>query len=297
MWNPKNYNFFTNFFLFIFQAIKRTLELERKDRVELEQKALSLIKSTKLKWELAEKTKIENLQIELEKERDKVQQLTSTNNDLLEQLQEALKQHDKNKESFEKVQNFSRRSVIGLESRLEKVTVDTQNKIFELETKLSKEKHEKIMFEKKLIDLTDKETKLLDELKQSEEKYNNLQSKVDEAEEVISKLGDKVNILENNIETIDSYKGDILKLQKTLDNKQKMIKELENKNHLLQMENKTLQQNISDLKEMKEKVSNTQYEKRITELESQLTELKDKKASLIKELQVCYMNVIIIVLN
>lgn len=79
--------------------LKRTLELERKDRAEVEQKALDLIKTAKQKWETAEKDRTEKLTLELDQQKEKIEELTERNNILNEQLQHALKLENKHKVS------------------------------------------------------------------------------------------------------------------------------------------------------------------------------------------------------
>lgn len=176
-----------------FKALKRTLELERKDRLDLERKALDLIKGAKLKWEMAEKSRIDSLTLELDQQKEKITQLTTTNNMLNEQLQHALSLEGKHKESLEKVQSMNRRSVIGLESRLEKITNETQDTIAELQKKLSEETHQKNVIEGRLNRMKDNEKVLMAKLRQSEEEYNGLKSKIDDAEKVIRQLCDQVS--------------------------------------------------------------------------------------------------------
>lgn len=66
--------------------MKRTLEIERKDRYELERQALDLIKSAKLKWEAAEKQKLASLNTELEEQKERNSQLVEQNKSLKEEL-------------------------------------------------------------------------------------------------------------------------------------------------------------------------------------------------------------------
>lgn len=76
---------------FTFKAVKRTLDVERKERTNLEKKALDLIKAAKLKWERAEKVKVEALDLEIQQLKSKNEQLVNTNKTLNEQLQHAIK--------------------------------------------------------------------------------------------------------------------------------------------------------------------------------------------------------------
>ncbi|KAJ8956368.1 hypothetical protein NQ318_015106 [Aromia moschata] len=251
-------------------ALKRTLELERKERAELERKALDLIKAAKLKWETAEKNKVEALQLELEQQKEKVSQLTATNNMLNEQLQHALKMEGRHKESLEKVQHLSRRSVLGLESRLERITSDTQGTISELQRKLTRR---------------DAEATLARQLEQSEKEYDGFRAKFDEAERVIRQLSDQVSALEEDVEQIQQYKEEIAGLREQVDDGRKKVKELENRNTYLHMETRTLEEYKREVEEMKRTVSAMQNDKRAAQLESQLLEEREKCQALKKQLQ------------
>lgn len=45
--------------------------MERKDRIEVEHKALDMIKTAKQKWESSQTIKVENLTLELEQQKEK----------------------------------------------------------------------------------------------------------------------------------------------------------------------------------------------------------------------------------
>lgn len=270
-----------------FQALKRTLELERKDRTELEKKALDLIKAAKVKWETAEKNKVEALTLEIEQQKEKISQLTTTNNVLNEQLQHALKLEDKHKQSLEKVKNLSRRSVIGLESRLEKVTNETQDTITDLQKKLTEEIHQKTVLENQVRQAKDRETSLVQKLAQSEKDFDLWKMKIDEAETVIKHLNDQINALESNVDKLSEYKDEIVNLQETIDKNTKVSKELENRNTLLQMETKTMEEYKNQLGEMKNLMAKMQEDnKKLGQLESQLQAEREKCAELKKQIQV-----------
>lgn len=66
--------------------MKRTLEIERKDRSELERRAVELIKSAKLKWEASEKLKLDAFNSELEQQKEQNNQLAEENRSLTEEL-------------------------------------------------------------------------------------------------------------------------------------------------------------------------------------------------------------------
>lgn len=61
--------------------------MERKDRKELEEKALQLIASSKMKWEESAKQKLDALNLQIEVKNEKIQELGKTNEMLGEQLQ------------------------------------------------------------------------------------------------------------------------------------------------------------------------------------------------------------------
>lgn len=267
--------------------MKRTLDLERKERTELERKALDLIKAAKLKWETAEKNKVEALTLEIEQQKEKISQLTTTNNILNEQLQHALKSEDKHKQSLEKVKNLNRRSVVGLESRLEKFTNETQDTITNLQKKLTEEIHQKTALEGKLRQSKDREVSLLQKLAQCDKDFDIWKKKINEAETVIQHLNEQITVLESNVEKLTEYKKEIVKLQETIDRNTKASKELENRNTSLQMETKMMDEYKCQMEEMKNLIAKMQEDsKQIGQLESQLQEEKEKCAELKKQIQV-----------
>lgn len=74
--------------------------MERKDRLEVEHKALDLIKTAKHKWEHSEKNKMQSVTLELEQQKEKISQLIATNELLNEQLQHALQLKNKTHVSY-----------------------------------------------------------------------------------------------------------------------------------------------------------------------------------------------------
>ncbi|CAH1118647.1 unnamed protein product [Phaedon cochleariae] len=266
-------------------ALKRTLELERKDRAELEKKALDLIKSAKLKWEISEKNKVEALMLEIDQQKEKITQLTTTNNILNEQLQHALKMEVKHKDSLEHVQVLSRRSVIGLESRLDKVTTETQGAIADLQKRLSEECHQKTVIENKLSQAKDKEARLKQKLSQSELNFEVWKSKIDEAEGLIKQLSDQVSVLEKDVSKMEEYKVEIGCLREKVDSSNKVVKDLENRNTSLQMATKAMEEHEREMEAMRKTIAKLQSDRKVEELESQLLEEREKCLSLVKQLQ------------
>nr|XP_023022952.1 citron Rho-interacting kinase [Leptinotarsa decemlineata] len=266
-------------------ALKRTLELERKDRSELEKKAIDLIKSAKLKWEAAEKNKLETLTLEISQQKEKIIQLTATNNMLTEQVQHALKMEGKHKESLEKAQFLSRHSVIGLESRLEKVTSETQDTISELEKQLSEEIRQKKKLENKMSQMKMKESLLTKKIDQSEKDFESWKNKLEEAENIIKQFSEQVTDLENHIEKIDEYKQEIAQLQEKLDEYQKTVEDVENHNTTLQLKVKHMEGYKMEVEELKKTIRNMQNDKKFSDIQNQLLEEREKCMYLTKQLQ------------
>lgn len=269
--------------------VKRTLELERKERIELEKKALDLIKSAKLKWETAEKNKVEALTLEIEQQNEKISQLSTTNTMLNEQLQHALKSEGKHKESLDRVKNLSRRSVIGLESMLEKVTSETQDTITDLQKRLTDENHQKAILENQLRQVSDREASLKQKLAQSEKDFDSWKRKMDEAEDIIRHLNKQISNLETSVDSLTEYKERIIKLEEAIDKNTKTSKELENRNTFLQMETKLIDDYKIQLEDMKKLLGKMQEDnKKVGQLETQLQEEREKCIELKKQIQVSW---------
>lgn len=204
-------------------ALKRTLELERKDRSEVERKALELIKSAKEKWENAEKTKIESLILELEQQREKVFELTTTNETLNEQLKHALHMENKQKVTTENIEKLSRKSVIGLESRLERITTETQNQLSDLKVCLFREKEEKTRLVKQYKNC---EIELQGKFADNEVLSKQLKT----AEIELKNAHRKIETLEKENRFIEIYKNEIDDLKSKLyaaSNNKELAKQLE----------------------------------------------------------------------
>lgn len=194
---------------------------------------------------------------------------------------------DKHKQSLEKVKNLSRRSVIGLESRLEQFTHETQDTITDLHKKLTEEIHQKTVLESKLKQSKVREASLLQKLAQSEKDFDIWKKKIDEAEIVIKHLNDQITLLESNVDQLTEYKEEIVKLQETIDKNTKASKELENRNTLLQMETRMMEEYRCQMEEMKKSIAQMQEDnKKIGQLESQLQEEREKCTELKKQIQV-----------
>ncbi|CAG9853757.1 unnamed protein product [Phyllotreta striolata] len=266
-------------------ALKRTLEIERKDRTELEKKALDIIKSAKLKWETSEKTKTESLTLEIEQQKVKISELTMTIDVLNQQLQRALQLQKHGKESLEKVESLSRRSVIGLESRLDEITNETQTVIAELQKKLTDELHKRNVLENKLSNAEEKEKNLIEKLKNRDSDLDYWKSKTNDLERQMKLLNNRAIALENDVKSIDDYKEEISKLRDQIDEDRRSIKDLENRNVSLQRDSRFTEECKKEMEEMKKTLSMMQNDKKLSELESRLAEEREKCSTLRQRLE------------
>ncbi|XP_044261577.1 citron Rho-interacting kinase [Tribolium madens] len=264
-------------------ALKRTLEIERKDRAELERKALDLIKSAKIKWETSERNKIESFKLEIEQQKEKITQLETTNKMLNEQLQKAFKMENKHKESIQAVEQLNRRSLVGLESRIEKVALDSKHKIINLQVTLDETIKQKKELEFEIEKLRDSEEELRKKLSKSSEDYSVLNGAALEAEKLVKELGQKVNDLEREFQKSENFKIKINTLVREIDDFKEKIRDLENANLLLKEENKSIEEYKNHINVLKD--TKTQNERKINELESKLQEEEQKSVTLKKELE------------
>ncbi|XP_014477058.1 PREDICTED: citron Rho-interacting kinase-like [Dinoponera quadriceps] len=134
-------------------GIKRTLELERQERKDLETHALGLIREAKRKWENAEKDKVSQLNKHIEAQTTRITELCTSNNDMSShlqrtecELQTAKAELDKlrvfqtqYKESLAKTRELNRQSVQGVEIKLEEIAVRSHNQLADLRAKLDYE--------------------------------------------------------------------------------------------------------------------------------------------------------------
>lgn len=127
------------------------MELERHERKELESKALDLIKSAKLKWESGEKVRIEKFNEQIERQNTRITELCTLNNELTSKLERSEQSRDQTQHELQRLRNLqqehqdslakaralSRKSIVGVENRLERISSEAHAQIQDLQTKLS----------------------------------------------------------------------------------------------------------------------------------------------------------------
>ncbi|XP_019763778.2 citron Rho-interacting kinase isoform X1 [Dendroctonus ponderosae] len=268
-------------------AVKRRLELERRERMSLEKKALDLIKGAKLKWELAEKSKVEALDLEIRQLKSKIEQLSHTNQMLEEQLHHARKIEENTRQSAEAEQNITRRSVVGLENLLGKVNAEKQSLISQLQNKLTEEISHTSHLQNELLQQQEAmERKTLEmesvqaKLKRSKSQYVQLQNTLQDNEAVVKQLSRKVNELEKDSDKLDEYEMEIKSLRGKFDDSQKTLKNLQNKTSRLQSDCDAFEQLNSETVSLKLKMA--QLQKRVADLEKQLEQKTEECRTLKK---------------
>lgn len=177
-------------------TLKKTLDIERKDRIEVENKVLDLLKSAKQKWEIAERTRNETLLLELQEKQEKITQLTNSNQTLNEQLKSVL--HDEQKT----IKKLNRQSVIGLENRLDQITTESNK----LQACLTQERKEKQVFineyKQKLAEKEFQLEKLEQVLKKTENDLFDAHKKIEEDGIVIFNYKQQLDQLECQLKIV-----------------------------------------------------------------------------------------------
>ncbi|XP_034192524.2 fatty acid synthase [Osmia lignaria lignaria] len=145
-------------------GIKRTLELERQERRDLETRALGLIKDAKRKWENAEKDKIAQLNKHIEAQTVRITELCTSNNEMSSRLQRTECELEtanaelhklrvfqmQYKESLAKTRELNRQSAQGVETKLKEIAARAHNQLAELRSKLDLETAKNSDLESKL---------------------------------------------------------------------------------------------------------------------------------------------------
>lgn len=271
-------------------ALKRTLQIERKERAELESKALELIKAAKHKWETVEKTKTDALNAELAEQKQMNSQLSTENAILKDKLNVAKQLEHVHKNSLQKVEKLNRRSVVGLESRLQKITDESQMELSMLETTLVKEKQENNSLQKKLSDLQKQNNEAMEKLKVFEEKYGKIKAELQQTFNAKIEYQNKCTLLQNEKEKYRSeikdvknklnfaadQKNEMFGLQEKLKSKEKEITSLDKYVKKLEKEINAIKS--SNLLSNKEKES--QSEQKIRQLEEKIELISREKLEL-----------------
>lgn len=124
---------------------------------------------------------------------------------------------------------MNRRSVIGLENRLEKMTMESENQLSELRLKLSEETHEKHGLQEQLTAYKKNESSLISKLQEAENQYLKIKVELESSRKTVKEMEIKVSRLEEENKAIGGYKKDAQDLRKEVETLRKSdkLRELE----------------------------------------------------------------------
>ncbi|CAL1673043.1 unnamed protein product [Lasius platythorax] len=245
-------------------SIKRTLELERQERRELETRALGLIRDAKRKWENAEKDKIAQLNQHIEAQTIKITSLCTNNNEINSQLQKAECElqtanaeldklrvfQTQYKESLAKTRELNRQSVQGVEIKLEEISTRAHNQLADLRAKLDFEAAKN----------TDLETRLRNEQDSNHCRESRLNVALELAQNELKDCQEQLRTIQA---TLPARDAEIEALRKQLQEKARQIDDL-----------KTSEQMLTSLQEQLERMNleNEQLKQQLEVTKSDLNE-------------------------
>ncbi|XP_076644467.1 citron Rho-interacting kinase [Halictus rubicundus] len=240
-------------------GIKRTLELERQERKDLETRALSLIKDAKRKWENAEKDKVAQLNKHIEGQTMRITELCTSNNEMSSRLQRTECELEtanaelhklrvfqmQYKESLAKTRELSRQSVQGVETKLEEIATRSHNQLAELRAKLDIETAKN----------TDLETKLRNEQDSNHCRQSRLNVALELAQNELKDCQEQLRSIQATIPVrdaeIDTLKKQLQERAKQLDNamtSEQMVTTLKQQLERSKLENEQLKQQLQVMK-------------------------------------------------
>ncbi|KAL6257978.1 hypothetical protein P5V15_011574 [Pogonomyrmex californicus] len=215
-------------------GVKRTLELERQERRDLETRALGLIRDAKRKWENAEKDKISQLNKHIEAQMTKITELCTSNNEMSSRLQRrecelqtANAELDKlrvfqtqYKESLAKTRELNRQSVQGVEIKLEEIAARAHNQLADLRAKLDFEAAKN----------TDLETRLRNEQDSNHCRESRLNVALELAQNELKDCQEQLRTIQA---TLPARDAEIETLRKQLQERARQIDDLKTSEQLL----------------------------------------------------------------
>lgn len=237
-------------------SVKRTLELERQERKDLETRALDLIKRAKRKWEVAEKEKIDRLNKHIETQTIRITELCTSNNEMSSKLQRTQCELETTnaelhklkvfqiqyKESLAKTRELNRQSAQGVENKLEEIANRTHNQLAEIRLKLEMEIAKSTELEAKLRHEEDsnhcRQSRLnvalelaQSELKDCQEELRSTKAMIPARDTEIETLRNQLKERSKQLENIPMAEQTIASLQDQLEKmrmeNERMTKELE----------------------------------------------------------------------
>ncbi|XP_026672144.1 uncharacterized protein LOC108628228 [Ceratina calcarata] len=275
-------------------GIKRTLELERQERRDLETRALSLIKDAKRKWENAEREKIAQLNKHIESQTVRITELCTSNNEMSSRLQRTECELEtanaelhklrvfqmQYKESLAKTRELNRQSVQGVETKLEEIAARAHNQIAELRSKLDLE----------VAKNTDLETKLRNEQDSNHCRQSRLNVALELAQNELKDCQEQLRSIQATIPArdteIEALKKQLQERSKQLENaiaSEQMVATLQEQLEITKLENEQLKQQLQVIKsDLTETMMNLEQSEALA---LNLEQVAQDKAALQKRLQ------------
>lgn len=112
---------------------------------------------------------------------------------------------------------MNRRSVIGLENRLEKMTMETENQLSELRVKLTEETSVKNCLQEQLTAYKKNESSLITKLQDAEYQHTKIKLELETSRKTVKEMEIKMAQLESENRRIDGYKTEIQRLRKEVE--------------------------------------------------------------------------------
>ncbi|KOX69551.1 Citron Rho-interacting kinase [Melipona quadrifasciata] len=275
-------------------GIKRTLELERQERRDLETRALSLIKDAKRKWENAEKEKIAQLNKHIETQTVRITELCTSNNEMSSRLQRTecelqtanAELHKlrvfqmQYKESLAKTRELNRQSAQGVETKLEEIAARAHNQLAELRAKLDLE----------IAKNTDLEAKLRNEQDSNHCRESRLNVALELAQNELKDCQEQLRSIQATIPArdveIEALKKQLQERAKQLDNaitSEQAVATMQEQLEMSKLENEQLKQQLQVIKsDLSETMINLEQNETLA---LNLEQATQDKAALQKRLQ------------
>ncbi|EFN89137.1 Citron Rho-interacting kinase [Harpegnathos saltator] len=259
-------------------GVKRTLELERQERKDLETRALGLIREAKRKWENAEKEKIAQLNKHIDAQTTRITELCTSNNDMSSRLQRtecelqtANAELDKlrvfqtqYKESLAKTRELSRQSVQGVEIKLEEIAVRSHNQLADLRAKLDFETAKN----------TDLETRLRNEQDSNHCRESRLNVALELAQNELKDCQEQLRIIQA---TLPARDAEIEALRKQLQDRTRQIDDLKVSEQILTTLNEQVERMNLENEQLKQQLQVTK-----TDLDETMMNLEESEAHALK---------------
>ncbi|XP_034946085.1 citron Rho-interacting kinase-like [Chelonus insularis] len=278
-------------------TLRRTLELERQERKDLETTALDLIKGAKRKWEAAEKDKIARLNQHIEAQTVRITELCTSNNDMSSRLQRTQCELEtakaelhklKNlqvqyKESLAKTRELRRQSVQGVENKLEEIANRAHNQLAEVRMKLEMEIAKNTELESQLRNERDSHHCQLSRINVALELS---QSELRDCQEQLRSTQAMIPARDQEIETLRKQLKERSKQMESIGSYERVVNNLKDEIAKLKLENDQMKTQLETAKsDLNDTLKNLQKSESIASKLEQTAQVKDELQQKLEESQ------------